>query len=176
MLLSRSDCDACPKDCRHLGKVAEMPCCNYIFNIGRPRPCPAGAGCTEYQGGGKLSKRNWDRDLAAELYAKGWSDADIAEACNVMPSTIGSWRRQQKLSPQTGAAVPVADEAASLPLTPPVILPKPEPNEPSIHIELECGCATARADNHEALLALAEGLLVICRCLCATQKEENYEQ
>lgn len=34
------------KGCIHLGKVASLPCCNYIFDTGKCRPCPPGEGCT----------------------------------------------------------------------------------------------------------------------------------
>ena len=39
-------------DCWFRGKVAGMPCCDYIFKTGHPRPCPPGEACTE-----KISRR-----------------------------------------------------------------------------------------------------------------------
>ena len=129
-----------------------------------------------------MRNRNWDREKAAALYAEGKSDAEIAEAVGVMPSTIASWRRKQKLSTHAAAAAPTADEspvlnenAAAPPRTPPTILPMPEPDVPSIRIELECGYVNAQAESHEALLSLAEGLVTICRGLFVMQKEANHE-
>lgn len=34
--------------CFHLIHAGQEPCCNYLVNVGRMRPCPAGKGCTEY--------------------------------------------------------------------------------------------------------------------------------
>lgn len=129
-----------------------------------------------------MRNRNWDREKATALYAEGKSDAEIAEAVGVMPSTIGSWRRKQKLSAHAAAAAPTADEtpalnktAAAPPRNTPTILPMPEPDVPSIRIELECGYVKAQAESHEALLSLAEGLVTICRGLFVMQKEANHE-
>jgi hypothetical protein len=34
--------------------------CNYILDVGRPRPCPAGKGCTEYRPAGKRKTHRVD--------------------------------------------------------------------------------------------------------------------
>jgi hypothetical protein len=40
----------CPSDCIHRGYWdTHVWCCEYIFNTGHRRPCPAGPGCTVYE-------------------------------------------------------------------------------------------------------------------------------
>lgn len=34
--------------------------CNYILDVGKPRPCPAGKGCTEYRLAGKCKTHRAD--------------------------------------------------------------------------------------------------------------------
>lgn len=40
-------CDSYCKGCVYKGYVnGHVPCCHYIFVVGKPRPCPPGKGCT----------------------------------------------------------------------------------------------------------------------------------
>lgn len=48
----------CKGGCIHAGKIYDLPCCNYIFNEGHPRPCPPGKDCTVYEKG-KKSHTRW---------------------------------------------------------------------------------------------------------------------
>jgi hypothetical protein len=48
----------CRSGCVYAGKLVDMPCCNYLFDAGHPRPCPAGKGCTAYKRG-KRKKPVW---------------------------------------------------------------------------------------------------------------------
>lgn len=43
-------CDDTCIGCRHFyGAYENTRCCNYYFDTGRRRPCPAGAGCTVFK-------------------------------------------------------------------------------------------------------------------------------
>lgn len=48
----------CRSGCVYAGKLVGEPVCNYLFDAGHPRPCPAGRGCTEYKRG-KRKKPVW---------------------------------------------------------------------------------------------------------------------
>lgn len=39
---------ACRGCFHHYGVFMVNECCNYVFDMGTKRPCPAGEGCTEY--------------------------------------------------------------------------------------------------------------------------------
>lgn len=58
----RENVDAVPvircRDCRYYAYVA---CCNYLFDTGKPRPCPPGALCTVRRPGRhrRNTKKRW---------------------------------------------------------------------------------------------------------------------
>lgn len=48
-------CDASCKGCIYVGELSGLPCCNYLLQVGKIRPCPPGEGCTEW------SSRKWEK-------------------------------------------------------------------------------------------------------------------
>ena len=48
-------CDEACKGCIYLGELTGMPCCNYLLQTDRIRPCPPGKDCTEW------SSRKWGK-------------------------------------------------------------------------------------------------------------------
>ena len=56
-----SNVPVCPKDCIHLGYWdTGVKCCEYIFNTGHPRPCPAGPECTAYEKRQRKKRSTWN--------------------------------------------------------------------------------------------------------------------
>lgn len=45
--------DRARKGCIYLGKAGAYGCCNYIFMVGKPRPCPPSKDCTVKETGRK---------------------------------------------------------------------------------------------------------------------------
>jgi len=51
----------CPADCIHRGYWdTHVWCCEYILNVGKRRPCPAGPECTVYVPKGRKKRNTWN--------------------------------------------------------------------------------------------------------------------
>ena len=103
-------------DCGYGGELG----CNYLFIIGRRRPCPPGDACTEYIPKDQRPRRRLlilpethikpelrtigrtrkspgvealcQSETACRLYAEGASDPTIAQAEGCCPTTVRKWR------------------------------------------------------------------------------------
>ena len=51
----------CRKGCIYLGKVHDLPCCNYILAERKVRGCPVGKDCDKYKKG-KRKKTIWEAE------------------------------------------------------------------------------------------------------------------
>ena len=96
--MADSDLVKCRPGCIYEGDAGGLRVCNYIFEVGHRRPCPAGPDCTEWTSK-KHSKRKWDKELARKLYDAGKSQKEISVACHVDVQTVRKWMREQNLSP-----------------------------------------------------------------------------
>ena len=110
-------CDSYCKGCEHLRTCGAYRCCEYQYDVGHCRPCPAGKGCTEHtrlkeKAEETARKRKWqtappplsssrpqklDRKRARALYDSGASDKEIAETYSVSETTVRRWRYENGL-------------------------------------------------------------------------------
>ena len=56
--------------CRHwYGEYKVNRCCNYIFDVGRSRPCPPGEGCTQKKKAGPKTAARTNRKIISQSQA-----------------------------------------------------------------------------------------------------------
>ena len=88
------------RDCIYAGSAGKYPTCEYILHTRRPRPCPAGEGCTVKKTileETDMPKATWDKDRALELFQEGADDLAIAEAVGTSQSSIRAWRWREQI-------------------------------------------------------------------------------
>ena len=89
----------CRPGCIHEGSAGGLRVCNYIFDVGKPRPCPGGPSCTEYQPKSVRGRHSWDKEKARAVYDSGGSVREIAATVGVSEATISKWLRSHDLTP-----------------------------------------------------------------------------
>ena len=121
------------RDCIYAGSAGKYPTCEYILHTRRPRPCPAGEGCTVKKTileETDMPKATWDKDRALALFQEGADDLTIAEAVGATKDAIRVWRGREHLrrvskkkpvpavheTVETSGAVDVAPDEAADPL------------------------------------------------------------
>lgn len=88
------------RDCIYAGSAGKYPTCEYILHTRRPRPCPAGEGCTVKKTileETDMPKATWDKDRALALFQEGADDLTIAEAVGATKDAIRVWRGREHL-------------------------------------------------------------------------------
>lgn len=106
------------RDCIYAGSAGNYPTCEYILHTRRPRPCPAGEGCTVKKTileETDMPKATWDKNRALALFQEGADDLAIAEAVGATKDAIRVWRGRQHLlrAPKKKPAPPIHEPAVT---------------------------------------------------------------
>ncbi len=110
-------CTARCRTCRYRWQVSETEvCCGYFCITGRRRPCPPGAGCTEYIRDERAAKEraqaprqrqiSWDTDHARRLWQDGATDQEIADAVGASKDAVRHWRQRRQMRCNQGPRGP----------------------------------------------------------------------
>ena len=176
-MAKRDPCEGCV----YRTKLGFGYVCDYLCMTGQRRPCPFGEGCTVKETETNMSRKQWDKQMALELYKQGKSDNEIGKALGISTSTVLLWRKNNRFKPNYGPDHRKAKvlsepepEVQPEPDAPPEqeVPPEPEPELPApsmppnygpveLSVELKGSWARLRAPNWEQAAKLWK-MLDVC--------------